>query len=434
MKCMLRLVLLTALNASLLQAGGFQLNESGTKAVGMASAYSAGSGGDASTLFYNPAGMTKLATGLTLTGGVSLISPGARFYGPTNYNTTQTMTELEAWSFPIPNFYAVYNMPESNLAFGLGVFVPFGLGTKFPDTWSGRNLAIRTYLETITINPNVAYSLLDGKLSVAAGLSYSMGRVELSQKATAPFEQETLVELTGKGNAMSWNLGVSYELSKSLRIGASYRNNIKIKYDGDVKYTANPAVSSLFVAGGGGTDLNLPYDFRLGLNYAVDHNLRVEFGLDYVGWSSYDTLKINFNRRPGAPFITNPDGTKSDNNFTLANPRNYQNQFVVRLGAEYDLSPTFTVRAGAVFDPAPVESKFTQPFLPDADRFGASVGFSYKISNSFTLDAAYFGINGFTRTVVGESRGDGLPTTSNNFDGVYKAWANIGSLGFSLTL
>lgn len=394
-----------------LYAGGFQLNECGTKAVGMGSAFSAGLARDASILYYNPAGMTGLADGLHTTVGLSYISPGGSFTGPTNYNTTQQRTNLKAWSFPIPNAYLVYNMKSLHLAAGVGVFVPFGLGTEYPEDWSGRNLAVRTYLETITINPNIAWSFLDDKLSIAAGMSYSMGKVELRQRLTN-FSPEPVVNLDGTGNSMSFNAALTAELMQGLRIGVSYRHNIQIDYSGNAVYTIDSALKSRFVDGGGSTSLNLPMDIRGGINYEVMNGLNVELDFIYTGWSSFDTLSLHFDKAPADP----------SRDTTIKNPRLYKNDLGLRLGADYRISDKVNLRAGVIWDPAPVEAQNVQPFLPDVDRIGFSLGLTHRFSDKFSLDLAYFGITGAQREVK---------ESPVHFDGIYKAYANILAVGLN---
>ncbi len=425
----LRMYVLIALCLpTMVWAGGFQLNESGVKAVGMGGAFCSGYGGDATTLFYNPAGMTQLSNGLHLSAGLANISPGAKFF----HNETQTTTELEPWSFQIPNFYAVYNMKDMHLAFGVGVFVPFGLGTQWADNWVGRYIAVKTYLQTISINPNVAYSLLDDKLTLSAGINYTMGNVELKQKVPISIGNEGEMNMKGDGNTISWNAALSYLITPKMRLGASYRSNIKLDMNGDATFTFNPPLPTLFADGPGGATINLPYDLRTGLSYEVDNNLRLELGFQMVGWSSYDTLAINFNRGPGHPFKDSA-GVKVDSAGSVKNPRMYKDSWILRFGADYKISDDFSARAGVNYDPAPVDAKYTQPFLPDADRLGFTLGVSYNITKQFTVDAAYFYVNGADRVVKGEAREAGEPTTSNNFDGTYKAWANIMAIGLNFS-
>jgi long-chain fatty acid transport protein len=405
------------------RAGGFQLNDHNARAIAMCFAVVTADGADASTLFYNPAGMSLLKNGFNLTIGGTLLMPGARFTGLTTQNSFKT-TAMQQWNFPLPHAYAVYKL-ESGWAFGVGLFVPFGAGTRWDENWTGRNLAIRTYIETITINPNISYAFADNKIAVSGGVTYSIGKAQL-QNRVINFAPEPFLNLEGSGSAISWNAGIIAEPVTGLRIGAAYRHNINMKYDGNAKFTLDAAgtqpltggLNNLFADGPGGTALNLPFDLRTGISYRFSEKFMAEIGFDYVGWSSYDTLRVNFNKAPGAP--RKADGT--DNPGVVINPRNYNNAPTFRAGAEFTASDALKLRAGAYYDVVPVDAQFTQPILPDANRIGVSVGAGIKISDAISVDAGYLFVYGLQREVKGSTFG---------FDGVYNSWANVASVSLT---
>ncbi len=400
------------------QAGGFQISEHSARAMAMANAVVSTNGCDVSTIFYNPAGLPFLRDGLSVMVGVTGLLPQATFTGPTNSNRFTT-TSMDMWAFPLPHLYAAYKVPQSGLAFGVGVFVPFGAGTSWNENWTGRNLALRTYLQTITINPTVAYGFLDNRISIAAGVTYSLGSAELRQRIPN-FGTEPFLNLKGSGTNISWNAGITVEPVTGLKIGVAYRNNINMKYDGQATFTLDAAgtqplpagLNNLFADGAGGTALNLPFDLRTGISYRFSDKFLMEVGFDYVGWSSYDTLRIRFDKLPGAPSRSGE----------VINPRNYFNSPTFRLGAEYSATETLKVRAGAFFDAVPVAAQYTQPILPDADRIGLTAGVGFALSENFTADVSYMFVYGLQHEVKGSTFG---------FDGIYNSWANALALSLS---
>ncbi|MBD1208704.1 MAG: outer membrane protein transport protein [Ignavibacteria bacterium] len=401
-----------------IQAGGFQLNEHGARAMAMGFAVASTDGCDVSTIFYNPAGLPFLRDGFSLMIGITPLLPQATFTGPTNLNRSST-TSMDLWAFPLPHLYAAYKVPNSGLAFGLGVFVPFGAGTSWNENWTGRNLALRTYLQTITVNPTIAYAFLDNKISIAVGGTYSHGSAELRQRVPN-FGTEPFLNLKGEGNVISWNAGLVLEPVKGLKIGAAYRHNINMKYDGKATFTTDAAgtqalpagLNNLFADGPGGTALNLPFDLRTGISYRFSEKFMMELGFDYVGWSSYDTLRIRFDKLPGAPSRSGE----------VINPRNYYNTPTFRLGTEYIASETLKVRGGAFYDVVPVEARYTQPILPDANRIGITAGVGFNLTDNLIMDASYMFVYGLQREVTGSTFG---------FDGIYNSWANALSVSFS---
>jgi long-chain fatty acid transport protein len=402
------------------KAGGFQLNEHGARAMGMGFAVVSADACDISTLFYNPAGLVFLKDGLSVMLGVTPLLPQATFTGPTNLNRSFT-TSMDLWAFPLPHLYAAYKTQFGGVSFaaGVGVFVPFGAGTSWNENWTGRNLALRTYLQTISVNPVVSLGFLDNRIAISGGVVYSHGSAELRQRIPN-FGTEPFLNLKGEGEYISWNGGITIEPVKGLKIGAAYRSNIQMNYDGRAAFSldaegkqALPAgLNNLFADGPGGTSLNLPFDLRTGVSYRFSENFMMELGIDYVGWSSYDTLRIRFDKLPGAP---NRSGE-------VINPRNYYNTPTFRLGAEYNASETLRVRGGAFYDVVPVEARYTQPILPDANRIGLTAGFGANLTENLTADVSYMFVYGLQREVQG---------STFNFDGIYNSWANAVSVSFS---
>ena len=138
----------------------------------------------------------------------------------------------------------------------------------------------------------------------------------------------------------------------------------------------------------------------------------MELGFDYVGWSSYDTLRIRFDKLPGAPSRSGE----------VINPRNYYNTPTFRLGGEYIASETLKVRGGLFYDVVPVEARYTQPILPDANRLGVTAGVGINVTDNLVIDASYMFVYGLQREVTGSTFG---------FDGIYNSWANALSVSFS---
>ncbi len=410
MKNLLTLVLF-AMSAGPLLAGGFQLNDNSARSVGMGF-NTAWRGVDASTVFYNPAGMTQLPGGVHLTGGASFIAPGAKYTGVANYNEFNT-TELEDEVFVVPHFYGVWHDEESDFALGLGVFVPFGLGTEWPEGWVGEALALRASLETIAINPNIAYEMFDDKLSVSVGAVWATSTVLLRQRIVS-FEPRPTLELEGDDQTFSFNVGATWQPSEDWYIGASYRHNLEFEYEGESSFVNDPGLDPLFQAGPGGTTINLPFDLRVGVGWQVTPELAIAAGVDFVGWSSYDTLSVNFEKAPGNPSTS----------LTLDSPRNYEDSFIYQLSAEYQLTETSSLRGGVYYDAVPVDAMYTQPILPDADRYGFSLGYGVSLVDGLTMDIGALFIIGAQREV------ENSPV---NFDGIYNAWANVGSIGFNYT-
>ncbi len=413
----MRSILLTSLvilmSVNMAFSSGFQINDQSARSVGMGFSTVATSK-DASAIFYNPANITFQQDMLNFSAGASYIMPGSKFTGLTTMNQNET-TSLETWNFIIPHFYANWKTPVNNLHLGLGVFVPFGLGTQWPEDWYGRHSAKKTYLEALEINPVLAYQfkVANMPVSVAAGFGYVMGKVELEKNLTT-FSPEPVLNLKGDGTATTYNFGLTIKPTPNMSIGASYRHNIDMDFEGDTKYENTAGLEALFVEGPGSANINFPNDLRVGISYNVTPSFLIEAGINYVGWSSYDTLAITFDKGPGKP--TAP--------YTSAQPRLYNNVIAYRLGAEYRLGGV-CVRGGFYYDPIPVDPVNVEPVLPESDRFGFSTGFGLELAKDLKFDLGYLFIYGTQTDVIGNK---------NGFDGYYNSWANVVSLTLSYQL
>ncbi len=401
-------------------AGGFQLNEHNARAVAMGGAFTAISN-DPSAIYYNGAGLVQL-NGINISLGSTLIAPVFSFRG-----VTPAVTEYDATkqTYYPTHVFATYRYDE-DWAFGLGFTSPFGLGSQWDPNWVGKYLAIETELQVFTISPVAAYKISD-QLSVSAGLVYSFANVKISQKSPlalskgspAPFNQNAYTSLDGKDNsAWGYNLGIMYKPSEDLSFGASFHSIVKYKFTGTATTTGPSEFAAMLPNGNVSANLTTPFNLAVGVAYRVIPKLLLSFDFQYVGWSSYDTLSINF----------------STPKETISSPRMYDNSYIVRLGAEYNLMKELDVRAGIYFDKSPVKNEYISPSLPESNRLGFSVGAGYKLTNKLRIDASYLFIRNSQVTVT-DSRED-YTTGSvapqgayvNSFDGTYNSYANLVSL------
>ena len=182
-------LLATAVGAAMAAWGGtavgsaFQLMEQNASGLGNAYAGQAAAAEDASTVFFNQAGMTRLP-GRQVYGAFNAINTSARFD-----NNGQTTTPFLPAPFPplptgialggeggnaggwgfVPNLYLSWQL-DPNAWLGLGINAPFGLKTEWDSSWMGRFHAIKSEIMTININPSVGLKLND-MFSIGGGIN-----------------------------------------------------------------------------------------------------------------------------------------------------------------------------------------------------------------------------------------------------------------------
>jgi len=175
------------------RAGSFQLSEQSVSGLGVAFAGGAANAEDASTLFFNPAGLTLLDKG-ELQLGLHAIMPSDEFHNQgTRYNLPGTPFNglpvlggnggNAGINHIVGNLYAsqplVRNSSYGDVTVGVGVFTPFGLETDYQPDWVGRYAALRTKLTTIDIQPTIAWRY--DRFSLGAGLDIQYASARLTQ-------------------------------------------------------------------------------------------------------------------------------------------------------------------------------------------------------------------------------------------------------------
>jgi long-chain fatty acid transport protein len=401
-----------------LLAGGFQINEHGARAMGMGGAFTAVAN-DVSAIYWNGAGLTQIS-GTQLMLGTTLISPMSSFKG---IAPATTKYETDSQTFFPTHFFAAHNF-NNNLAVGIGFTSPFGLGVKWPDTWAGKYLALDTELKVFTISPVVAYKISQ-ELSLSAGLIYSWADVTIKQKLPiAPIPPlsypggESLVTLDGKDNsAIGYCFGLMYQPMPELSFGASFHSQMKYNFSGTATSTNLPQVPQLvplYPHGDISADLTAPYNLAIGAAYKVMPKLLLSLDFQFVGWSSYDTLKVDFAES------TVPD---------IGSPRLYDNSFILRLGGDYQLNDCWSILAGIYYDKTPVKKDYMSPSLPEGNRLGFSAGFEYALTKQLSVSGSYLFIHSSEVSVTNSTQ-DYVPLDGvfEQFNGVYNSSAHLGSL------
>lgn len=322
---------------------------------------------DPSAVFYNPAGITQLK-GKQAMVGLTAISPMI---------TVETPGGVESdfkrnWYFP-PHAYYTQQIDDKWWG-GIGLFSRFGLGTEFNSNWPGRYNSYLAEIQTVEINPNIAYKFSD-KLSVAFGLNMTYLTLDLKRKLS-PAVGNPEYELDGDCWGWGLNAAIQYKPTDWMQAGVSYRSRISMNIEGDVKVSPNVLAAGLRnmpVTG----DLSLPDMIFAGVNFNLRKDLTLGGGIYWTRWETYNQLQINY----GAPF--GPTGTR-----TSISPKNWDNVYRFLIGMEWKVNENWDLRIGYAYDQAPEPDNTIDYILPDNDRNMYSLGFGYH-KNNWALDFSY---------------------------------------------
>ena len=138
------------------QASGYRFGSQSVSGQGSADANGA-EASDASTIFYNPAGMSRLE-GTQLLGGGTLVLPHSTFQDTgsrtfTNRVPGGTTKDYAPDAVFAPALYASKKINEQ-WTIGAGLFVPYGAKLDYGNEWSGRYAISNIKLEAIALNPS----------------------------------------------------------------------------------------------------------------------------------------------------------------------------------------------------------------------------------------------------------------------------------------
>ena len=345
-------------------AAAFQLWEQNASGLGTAYAGSAAVADNASTIFFNPAGMTQMP-GIQISAGVTGVGPSFEFSdnGSTGLlgNRIDNGGNAGGWA-AVPNAYFSWQVAPDWFV-GLGISAPFGLKTEYDNSnWIGRYQAIKSEVTTVNYNPSLAWKVND-KVSLGLGLNYQTIDAEMTSAVPGRLAYS---KLNGDDGAWGWNAGALFTLSPAMRVGVSYRSAINYTLDG----TASTAVSSTPVK----ADLKLPGTFILSVWQQVSDNWEAMGDLSYTQWNTLNSLNV-VSRNTGAQL--------SSEAF------DYDNAWRIAWGAAYKANDAWKLKFGIAWDTTPTNNQNRSARVPDNDRLWLSLGAQWNGGVYGKIDVGY---------------------------------------------
>ena len=426
--------------ASQANAGGYQINEQSVSGQGYGHAGRSSNVNDATIVFGNPAGMSFLDRAQVTAGGTFLsvdtdisnvsASQSSPAFLPATGGLTDTLPVTgtnDGDMVPgtlIP--FAFYAHPvNEQLAFGFGVYAPFGSKTEYEDSFQGRNQGNYTEVRVVTAQPTVSYRFND-QWSVGAGITYNQVEGELRRQvpvATPLGLSEVDSRVEGDDEAWGYNLGIIYQPVPETTLGLTYRSKVDFNLEGN--FTANsPVLDQLgigTVTDTAALDLTTPETVNFSLTQQMSDNLKLMFGASWARWSRFDQILVTGDERGE---ITNEQ-------------QNYSNAWAFSTGGEYQLTPTLALRAGVTLDFTPTQDATRSVRIPSDDRRIFSIGAGWSPTPDLTLDVAYSYLTerstqvDQTKTDSFTVAGQQTPPITSNYSADYKNQAH--GIGAQLT-
>lgn len=400
-------------------AAGFQLNEVSGSGLGLAYAGSAATAEDASTLWSNVAGLSKLSS-RQVVGVVHLITPSIKFSNEASRAASQQALGGNGGDAGglniVPNMY--FAMPLNNTwAVGVGVTAPWGLVTEYDAGWIGRFQGTRSDIQTLNINPGISFKASPG-LAIGLGLNAQRMLAEFTNQvnfsgallsaamangiaagsptfnaiAAATPGLESHARIHGSDNGYGWNAGVLWDLGPQQRVGLHYRSALKYHLSGTAVFdhptlSVTGALAPTVTALANGVKAAALYDTAIradvemppiaNLSYfgALGSRWEVLADLQWTGWSTIETLRFD----------------RADGTLLQSTPEHFKDSWKLAVGANYKPGGPWMWRMGLALDQTPVRDDYRTPRLPDSSRTWVAGGAQYKPNTQwrFDLGAAY---------------------------------------------
>jgi long-chain fatty acid transport protein len=392
----------------------FALLEQSASRLGTAFAGTAAAADDATTIYFNPAGLSRLESAelIALASAIEITSTFENSASTPAFGQPLGNDGGDAgdWNF-VPGAYFAFPVSEK-LALGIAVNAPFGLKLVYDDGWLGRFQAAKSEIKTLNVNPSLAWRVND-RFSIGVGVSYQRIDAELTNSvnysavvaqgvqqlvaagqlppAAAPGVIAANAGLGGgtrvEGDDTGWgyNVGLLFDLTPTTTIGLAYRSAIDYDVEGTLDFTAptttNPIGAGIIAAASAGAladgpisvALKVPDSATLSLQQRLGDRFALYADVAWTGWSTVPELRI-----------VRDGGTTAS-----VTPERWSDSWRYALGGSWNVGEAFALRAGVAYDNTPVPDATRTPRLPDPNRTWTTVGLQWRVSSAAIFDVAY---------------------------------------------
>lgn len=453
-------------------AAGFAIIENSAQQMGYSFAGQTAAATDLSTIWSNPAGMTRYE-GRHFMAALHAVDFGAEFkgtatapdfYGLNGGNPIPTGGGdggQAGTTAPIANLYWLQQVNDGSTRLGIAVNMPFGLKTDYDDGWQGRYWATDSEVLAVNINPSLAWKFGE-KFSFGVGASIQYFKAELSQnldsfnictnffgsqgdpnpvatcqanglpgQANAATDSKTTVDADSWG--MGLNVGFMFEPTESTRVGLQYRSPIRQDLEGEAKFTLNPSIDFFPINAQLGNQnasatIDLPANASIGVYHEFANRISIMADAMWTQWSSLEDVIIHY-----------PDPSSSL--FQVPNTMltlDWEDAWRYSLGLGVPAGQKVMLRFGLAYDETPVPSAALQsPRVPDGNRTWYSFGLGWQIGKRSSIDfgMAYLDVDTpkIDNTINPVPWNSANTTTPGyNLNGEYDASVWIGSFQYNV--
>jgi long-chain fatty acid transport protein len=402
-------------------AGGLLVYEVGTADVGLASAGYNARAQDASTVFTNPAGMTRLK-------GTQFLASAQVLWSNTEFSSDSGTSPLlgdedggrvlgsDGW-LPGGGAFLSYSVsPDFKLGFALAG--NFGAPLKYDSDWVGRYYVQETTMLGISLLPSMAYKVTP-KLSLGAGVNamYGTYKNKVAINNVAPGYGDGRLKLDDNDWGWGGNLGLLYEFSAGTRIGITWNSQVDLDFKGRAKFSGlAPGLSTLLNNRGVlnsdiKVKIKVPQQLMGSVFTQVNDHWALLASVGWQQWSKFGQVQL------GIDDTTDPRDVTTDLDF--------KDTWHGALGAQYRINDPWLLNFGIAYDSKFQEGSDVSPLLPINASWRFGMGAQQQVSETFFWGVAAEYQYGGTLDVDLQTARPVALGGRGNVDGSYDNTANI---------
>jgi long-chain fatty acid transport protein len=362
------------------EAGGLFLSEFGTEDVALAGAGWAARAQDASTLFKNPAGMSRLE-GNQFQGGIQALYFQSGGFSGTNTPWGGNGGGNPVGVMPAASGFYVHSLSK-DIKVGLGILSNFGLGLKNNQDFLGRYYVKQTTLVGITFAPVASYQVNE-YVSIGGGPNVMLGYLNYETNVNTFLSLgsgDGQVHASDTAVGVGGQVGVLVEPTKRTRVGVTYYSPIKLNFATTPTFSDLGPIGTVLQNRGllnANVELGMTVPQRVILSgyHELSDAWAVMGNFGWDNWSQFGKVDVNVTGQVASPSLT----TAID----------YNDTYHVAIGTQYRLNPEWLLNTGFAYDSSMVSAANRSIALPVAATYKWGMGANWLMRQNLKLGFSY---------------------------------------------
>jgi long-chain fatty acid transport protein len=337
--------------------------------VGDNAAGAAAIANSATTAYYNPAGLYRVQyqdLAFSLIGQINSV----KFNGQIETDTITSGTIQGGQTVILPNLQYAAPITEK-IGFGFTITSPYNLNLNYGKDAFSRDLLTQLKIMTTNLGISLGCKLFE-HIALGIGIDSEYLKFRLDRLDAKILAQTGLSKNKFSDWGWGFNGSVLLEMSPKTRLGLIYYSKIEYYAVGDSQFSSNDTLNKTKIK----STLELPDSVMLSLYHDSTKQFALLGSLYCTRWHSAKSLNLNNVATADTPI-----------NILISTP--LKNTWGFSIGTHYSIDDHTILRLGFGYDQTPTTDRSRSLIIPDADRYTASIGLGYQLTNTIGFDIGY---------------------------------------------